>query len=66
MEKRPSITDRHSSIISLQSSSLFSQENQEIVDELAEKLQTDGTKVPCVTSCHAKMEPPFLVPTGPY
>ena len=33
------------SIVSLQSLSLFSQENQEVVNELAEKLQTDGTKV---------------------
>ena len=35
---------RHSSIASLQSS-LLSPENQEAVNELAEKLQTDGLKV---------------------
>ena len=37
------------SIISLQSSSLLSQENQEAVNELAEKLQTEGFKVVAIT-----------------
>ena len=41
MEKRQS----RNSIISLQSSSLFSHENQEMVNELAEKLQANGFKV---------------------
>ena len=39
------LTSSRNSIISLQSSSLFSPENQDIVNELAEKLQTTGTKV---------------------
>ena len=44
MERRQS-NSRNSSIISLQSSSFFSHENQEIINELAEKLHTDGFKV---------------------
>ena len=43
MEKRQSLN--RSSIISLQSSSLLSQENQEAVNELAEQLQAEGFKV---------------------
>ena len=38
-------TSSRNSVISLQSSSLFSPENQEVVNELAEKLQTAGIKV---------------------
>ena len=38
-------TSSRNSVISLQSSSLFSPENREVVNELAEKLQTAGTKV---------------------
>ena len=41
MDKRQS----RNSIISLQSSSLLNQENQETVNELAESLQSDGFKV---------------------
>ena len=44
MERRQS-SNRNSSIISLQSSSFFNYENQEIINELAEKLHTDGSKV---------------------